>query len=101
MSYDIKVEQLTVDQQFIIGIIGVDNFVKLTEKCGGTYLYIPKAESIERWSRNEKIKHDFTGYNFKELAIKYNLTEVMIRNIVSEIKKEMQNKPAEGQMTLF
>lgn len=101
MNYDVKVEQLTAEQQFVAGIIGIDNFVKLAEKCGGTYLYIPKAQSIERWDRNEKIKHDFTGYNFKELAVKYNLTEVTIRSIVNGIKQERRGKPVDGQMTLF
>jgi len=47
-----------------------------------------------RTLRDKKIKEEFKG-NYKELAQKYNLTEMAIRNIVGE-----QNVIMQGQYKL-
>ena len=67
---------------------------------GGTFIYIPKIESLGRTVRDKMIKEEFDGSNYKELALKYGLTEVWIRNIVSEKAAEIRRKPIDGQMNL-
>ncbi|MFQ8786727.1 Mor transcription activator family protein [Ruminococcus sp.] len=42
-------------------------------------IYIAKADSVIRSARDEKIRRDFNGYNFKFLVNKYNLSERTIR----------------------
>lgn len=56
----------------------------LVQQRGGTSLYIPKAESISRTVRNSAIRAEFTGKNLKQLAARYELSEVQIRAILSQ-----------------
>ena len=45
-------------------------------------------------ARNRRVKKEYNGYNLKELAEKYNLTTVQIRNI-------LKDEPMIGQMSIF
>ena len=92
-------EDLSQEQKKIADLIGEDNFKKLMEEYGGTYFYIPKTDKIERMERNEQIKAEFDGYNFRPLAQKYGLTEVTIRSIVSDKVREVRARPLDGQLT--
>jgi Mor family transcriptional regulator len=65
--------------------IGLDTFVKLCELCGGSSLYIPTMKSLLKPVRNRVIKESFDGGNYKELARKYNITEVQVRKIISNM----------------
>lgn len=51
-------------------------------KCGGSYMYIPKMEVVSRTVRDSMIRQEFNGYNYKQLAQRYGLSEVWIRKIV-------------------
>jgi len=94
-------EKLSENQRMVADLVGVDNFKKLMDTYGGTYVYIPKAGRADRLERNEQIKSEFNGYNFRELALKYDLSEVWIRNIVSDRVKIVRAQPINGQLTLF
>ena len=59
-----------------------------------------KIESLEKTVRDELIKEEFDGSNYKELALKYGLTETWIRNIVLDKAKEIKARPIDGQMNL-
>ena len=58
------------------------------QRYGGLSIYIAKADSVIRSARDEKIRRDFNGYNFKFLVNKYNLSERTIRSITAEIRQE-------------
>ena len=83
----LKYEDLNQEQQDFADLVGLDVFKALVRKCGGTYLYIPKEDNITRPTRNAMIKAEFTGSNFRELAKKYQLSEVQIRSIVAPKNK--------------
>ena len=74
-------------------------YEKLVQRYSGLSIYIAKADSVIRSARDEKIRRDFNGYNFKFLVNKYNLSERTIRSITAEIRQEKQNAPIEGQIT--
>lgn len=97
----IQIESLSAEQQKVAELIGIENYEKLIETYGGTWLYIPKTDAFERAARNRRILDEFDGYNFKQLARKYSLTEVQIRTIVSEKAREIRARPMDGQTTLF
>lgn len=97
----IRLEDLSQGQQEVAELIGLENFRKLMEVFGGGYIYIPKTDKLDRMERNERIRADFDGYNFRELAQKYDLTEITIRSIVSDKIKEARAKPMDGQMSLL
>lgn len=61
--------------------IGVENFYRLTKAIGGETVYIPKSESILRPVRDRHIKEEFNGYNHRDLAEKYNVTERWVREL--------------------
>lgn len=59
-------------------------------EIGGVQQYIPRGTSYELSQREKKIWNDFDGNNYTELAQKYGITTVRIRNIVKQaIQREM------------
>lgn len=98
---EIRLEDLSEGQQEVAALIGPENFRKLMEVYGGAYLYIPKTDRLERMERNERIRAEFDGYNFRELARKYDLTEITIRSIVSDKVRELRAQPMDGQLSLL
>lgn len=92
-------EEVTIDMlpelyQQVVSVIGIRNFLALCREIGGTNLYVPKSESVIRPIRDKRIKAEFNGSNYKELAIKYNLCERWVRDIINP--KEM-----DGQLNIF
>ncbi len=85
----------------LVAEIGLENAIKIAKIFGGQYIYFQKLESIERPLRDKKIRDEFNGYNFSKLAKKYNLSEIQIRNICSEIINSKRASPLEGQLNLF
>ncbi len=97
----IKIEDLDEEQKQLAELIGIDKYKILLQTYGGMSIYIPKPDSFAATIRNEQIKQEFNGSNFKELSRKYGLTEVWVRNIVSDKVKELKAKPIDGQINLF
>ena len=98
---EIRPEDLTDEQRAMAECIGLEAFGRLVEAYGGQAIYVPKADSIVRSLRDERIRRDFNGYNYKFLCNKYNLSERTIRAITAEKNTEMKNAPIKGQITFF
>lgn len=97
----VRLTDLNDEQQQVAELIGLDNFKRLMSVFGGVNLYIPKVDKLERMERNDSIQAEFNGYNFRELAQKYGLTEVSIRSIVSDKVREVRARPMDGQLSLL
>jgi len=67
----------------IIDMLGLENALTLTKRFGGQNIYIPKPDTFEKEQRNHQIRTEFTGYNYRELAYKYKLSEIQIRTITN------------------
>lgn len=92
------IENTTIDDigeryREVVELIGIRNFVLLSNYARGDELYFPKVENVIAPARNRKIKEEFNGYNQKELADRYNLTTKQIQNI-------MRDEPPVGQISL-
>lgn len=98
---DLLMGELDEEKQQVARLIGLENYRKLMETYGGVYIYIPKTDRMKRTERNEKIRSEFNGYNYRELAQKYDLTEVSIRGIVSDKVREIRAQPMDGQLSLL
>lgn len=97
----LTLSDLKEEQRQIAETIGVDAYLKLTRVFGGTTIYIAKAEEIiKRADRDRQIREEFDGSNYAQLAVKYGLTEVWIRNIVYDKAAEIRRRPIDGQMNL-
>jgi len=92
---EIMIEDLPGDYREIANAIGVKNTLQLVPCIGGLQLYFPKMEAYLVARRDARIRREFTGNNYRELAIRYGLSERWIRAIV-------QQKPEdEKQTSLF
>jgi len=100
-NISIDMESLTEDQKRFAELVGVDAYENLIEVYGGSYIYIPKPDRFDRAERNEKIRAEFDGYNFHELALKYGLTDVTVRSIVKDKTTLLRARPMDGQISLF
>lgn len=99
---EIKLDDLREEQREIAEAIGIEPYLQLTRRFGGTSVYVAKAEEIQRRiDRDERIRNEFDGSNYSQLAMKYGLTEVWIRNIVYDKAVEIRKKPIDGQMKLL
>lgn len=82
LADELKVEMLPEGTcRDIAEKIGVPNLLKVTDIVGGTCTYFPRTEGFLRVIRNRRIKHEFTGGNYRELSKKYGLSERYIRQI--------------------
>lgn len=97
----VEMESLEEDQKKIAELVGMEGFRNLVRTFGGTSIYIPKVESLEKTVRDQRIREEFDGSNYKELAMKYGLTETWIRSIVLDKIREIREKPLEGQMSIY
>lgn len=88
----------------LVEVVGLEDAKKIVAALGGDNLYVPKVESVIRMARNRRIFKEFTGFNHKDLASKYNLTSRHIRSIVENFGGS-QDKAAtaivEKQLSLF
>lgn len=96
---EITIDQLSGEQYELAECIGIEAYRKLVKNYGGGFVYICKADTVMKFSRNSEICERFNGYNFRELAKEYNLSEKMIREIVSDKLKIIKNMPMEGQLS--
>lgn len=79
----VSLDQLSGDQRELAEAVGLEAYRKLVENFGGCQIYIPKLEMTLKKIRNIEIRNSFNGSNYRELSKKYNLSEIMIRRIVS------------------
>ena len=100
-EWEVRIDDLTDKQREVADLIGFDNYLKLIEYYSADTIYIPKPDSFARIKRNQAIVAEFNGYNYNELAQKYGLTSVMIRNIIREKIRETGRTPQPEQMSLF
>lgn len=63
---------------------GVNSALALAELYGGRTEYIPKLDESMKLRRDRAIIEEYNGYNAKELATKYNLTDSRVRQLVSK-----------------
>lgn len=54
----------------------------IARSWGGLSVYIPRGILFACSVRNNAILQEFDGSNYRELAVKYGLTEIHLRNIV-------------------
>ena len=86
-------DDLSEEQQQIADVIGLESYKKLVSVFAGISVYIPKLDSIAISARNRRIRKEFNGFNYSQLAQKYKISERHIRRIVDERD--------ENQVTLF
>ncbi len=82
IASDMRPEELPEGYQAVAKVVGVVNALKLSEALGGLPFYFPKIGTLIGKRRDERICREFNGANYRELAMKYGLTEVWVRRIL-------------------
>jgi Mor family transcriptional regulator len=98
---ELNKEELPAIYSTIMNEIGLDNTLKLARMFSGQYVYFQKIETVERPLRDRKIRQEFNGYNYCELAKRYNLTEITIRTICGDLADSKRHQPMDGQLTFI
>jgi Mor family transcriptional regulator len=68
----------------LMDYMGFEGIYALSEKFGGTTIYIPRPRKLFKDKLDELIRLEFDGGNYNKLAQKYELCEKSIRNIVNK-----------------
>lgn len=98
---NITLDDLDEDQRDLAECIGLESYKKLVESYAGSYVYVRKPDTVTVNVRNAQIRKEFNGYNYLDLAKKFNLSEISIRRIVSPVLVAVKAAPLPGQTSLF
>ena len=83
---DLKISDLPPQFENIANRLGIEKVKWLFKEFGGTSVYFPTEKMIYKESRDREIFNEFNGFNIKELASKYNMSESYIRAIIRQKK---------------
>lgn len=83
---DLKISDLPPQFESIAMKVGMDITKMLFKEFGGTSVYFPTEKMIYKDARDREIIEKFNGFNVKELASNYNMSESYIRSIIRKVK---------------
>ncbi|MDK2587352.1 Mor transcription activator family protein [Romboutsia sedimentorum] len=83
----LKLSDLPPQFENIAQELGIERAKLLFKEFGGTSVYFPTEKMIYKEARDREIIADYNGFNHKELAIKYNMSESYVRSIINKQKK--------------
>ncbi|MGL5558449.1 MULTISPECIES: Mor transcription activator family protein [Peptostreptococcaceae] len=83
---DLKMSDLPPQFENIAMRVGIDITKMLFEEFGGTSVYFPTEKMIYKEARDREILEKFNGFNVKELASIYNMSESYVRAIIRKNK---------------
>lgn len=83
---DLKISDLPPQFENIAQELGIERAKLLFKEFGGTSVYFPTEKMIYKGARDRDIIANYNGFNHKELAIKYNMSESYVRAIINKHK---------------
>lgn len=83
---DLKISDLPPQFESIAMKVGMDITKMLFKEFGGTSVYFPTEKMIYKEARDREIIEEFNGFNVRELASKYRMSESYIRAIIRKNK---------------
>lgn len=95
---ELTIDDLDEEQRELADCIGFEAYRRLLSNYAGDTIRVRMPNRITLPLRNEKIKEDFTGYNYRELAKKYGMHPYSIWRIVADIRIQKQNEPLPEQI---
>ncbi len=94
-----SIDQLRDDQKELAETIGLEAYKRLIKNYGGNQLYIQQTDSVLKDVRDKELNEKFDGTNYRKLSLEYGISEMTIRDIVSDKRKRLRLAPIEGQMS--
>lgn len=103
MDYDVTIDDLPESYRDIAELIGLENAMKLVDRCGGMTMYVPKSDTCVLQAKCRAIYDEWrdstSGSIYADLARKHNYTETHIRRIIRDMS--MAKMPRREQLELF
>lgn len=81
---ELDYDDLDETQQELADCIGMEAYKKLVMTYSGESVTVRVPERITLKLRNEKIRSEFDGGNYRELALRYGICSRSIRRIIKE-----------------
>ena len=102
LEADVQREDFAQSFQPIISAIGIKAALDLCRYSGGIQQYIPLYDEVLEGPRNRAIAKEFDGSNTRQLAWKYNVSEVYVRSLLAQNRRnETKRILKENQGNLF
>jgi Mor family transcriptional regulator len=79
----VKLSDIGREYRTVCEVIGLEKGLELAKAMGGDRIYVPRLESLLNKIKYRRIRRDFDGGNYRELARKYGYTVRWIRMIVN------------------
>lgn len=98
---ELTIDDLDGEQRALAECLGLDAYKRLLLVYAGSTFTVRMPDRVTANIRNKKIRSEFNGYNWGELARKYHLHEKTIRNIVSGEFSRIRAEPIEDQTSFF
>lgn len=98
---ELTLDDLEGEQRALAECLGLAAYRRLLLMYAGSTFTVRMPDTVTIPLRNKRIRSEFNGYNWGELARKYNLHEKTIRNIVSGEISRIRAEPMDGQASLF
>lgn len=95
----LTIEDLQEQHREIAEAVGIEGMIRLTDAFGGNPIYIPKKRELVKNRVYRMILDEYDGTNIKDLAVRYDVCESTVYNIVRDkIIKGSAKKQIPGQM---
>ena len=78
-------------------LLGMENMLKFVDEYGGATFYVPKLDTLLSNVRDRQIRQEYNGANAMSLAIKYDVSDRLVRRIVAQDDRG----EVRGQTSLF
>lgn len=98
---ELTLDDLEGEQRALAECLGLEAYRRLLLMYAGSTFTVRMPDKVTIPLRNKRIRSEFNGYNWGELARKYNLHEKTIRNIVSGEISRIRAEPMDGQNSFF
>ncbi len=72
------------DVQDLVEVVGMAYTIAICERFSGNQLYIPQLESLLRPARDQAIRLEFNGGNYRGLSRKFHMTESAVRALLAK-----------------
>lgn len=95
LAKEIQIESLPDEFQALVEIIGREATMLVMAHFAGMSVYFPY-ERLLMPIRNKHIQDEFTGFNHKELARKYEVSTTYIRNILTGMREDFKKQSKKG-----
>ena len=101
MLKEMTPDDLAEKHQLLAQAVGMDGLRNLIRNFGGGQIYIPKTADLLREMKTKAILKEFDGFNRKQLAIKYDVSESFVYGVVRDKIAQGIKHDIPGQTNFF